>query len=249
MTKYSILIIAIVLILANFGVAQTRRNSKNDTKQTLSAAIVVDDRLSLLLTSPSLYAAPISRLRVGRRVYVKKSVEGDGVTFYQVTTSEEGDRGGYIQSEAVIGNFRRNDDQRLFSLIFASEGFERFERTAFFVENFPNSKLIPTMLLLLGDLVEEECAKLSADAAKKLDRREMAASGAPLHSFYLSYSGLDRYRKLGVRFLFNLDTLSYHYDGATWLEILDRFSKSSEADEAEKRMNSLAAKMRMKSAQ
>jgi hypothetical protein len=42
----------------------------------------------------------------------------------------------------------------------------------------------------------------------------MAASGAPLHSFYLNYVSLDRYRKLDNNFVFNPGTKLLHYDGA-----------------------------------
>ena len=45
----------------------------------------------------------------------------------------------------------------------------------------------------------------------------MAASGAPLHSYYLNFNMLDRYRKLGVTFRFNpetnsIDLVMEHYD-------------------------------------
>ena len=55
----------------------------------------------------------------------------------------------------------------------------------------------------------------------------MAATGAPLHSFYLNFVSLDRYRKFGIVFLFNTKTKTFHYDGASWQEIVRKFPKAN----------------------
>ena len=70
-----------------------------------------------------------------------------------------------------------------------------------------------------------------------------AATAAPLHSYYLNYVSLDRYRKLGIVFLFNSNAKAFHYDGASWAEIVKKFPKSAEATEAQKRLASLKQKM------
>jgi chromosome condensin MukBEF MukE localization factor len=98
-------------------------------------------------------------------------------------------------------------------------------------------------LLLFGDLLEEVAVKLSKDSNNRLTRREMAASGAPVHSYYLNFVSLDRYRKLGIIFLFNSSTRSFHYDGASWREIVEKYSGTNEAQEAQKRLDSLREKM------
>lgn len=243
------LIFTLVLVFAAFSLANAQKSAnKSNTKkkkQDGNAAIVVDERLSVLLSEPSLYAVPIQRMRRGRQLTVLRSKEADGVTFYQVKPFSR-ETTGWVQSEAIIGNFRRNDDQRLAKLVQASRGFAQIERAVFFLSYFPESKMRPSMLLLLGDLVEEKAFDLSKKAARKLDRREMAASGAPLHSFYLNFAGLDRYRKLGVRFLFNINTKSFHYDGGAWFELLSKFSETDEAKEAEKRLVTLKEKMERK---
>ena len=97
--------------------------------------------------------------------------------------------------------------------------------------------------MLYGDLLEEVAAKLSKDATNRLSRKEMAASAAPLHSYYLNFVSLDRYRKLGVLFLFNSATKQFHYDGASWKEIITKFGSSPEVVEAQKRLDSLKLKM------
>ena len=224
------------IIFFSLSVAAQRRGASRNSKSSstlakkvlTNKAIVVDERLAVLRVSPSLYAQPIQRMSGGREVSVSETKEADGVTFYRVITSPKSS--GWVQADAIAGTFRRGDDERLARLVQASEGFERIERASIFLEMFPASPLRPPILLLFGDLIEEEAVKLSSRATRSLDRREMAASGAPLHSFYLNYPFLDRYRKLGVVFLFNSNTKNYHYDGATWKELIKKFPNSSEVD-------------------
>ena len=76
-------------------------------------------------------------------------------------------------------------DERLARLVQASSGFEQIERARIFLENFTDSPFRPSILLLFGDLMEEIALKMSADAARRLSRREMAASGAPHREYAL----------------------------------------------------------------
>jgi hypothetical protein len=211
------------------------------TRENANTAVVVDERLAVLRAQPRLFSEAIKRMRTGRLVSISGSKVSDGVTFYRVSVPP--DNFGWVQSEAVFGKYRRGDDERLARLVQASEGFEQIERAAIFLEIYKNSLLRPAILLLFGDLSEDAALKMSGDATRKLDRREMAASGAPLHSFYLNYVSLDRYRKLGVNFVFNPSAKLLHYDGASWREITGKFSASSEAAEAQKRLDSLKVKM------
>ena len=240
-----ILTVSLILLLSSSVSAQKRGDISKQVKEKGNAAIVIDERLSVLLKEPSLYAVPIQRMRRGRQLVVLRSKAADGVIFYQVKPSRR-ETTGWVQADAIIGNFRRNDDQRLAKLVQASDGFAQIERAIFFLNYFPKSEMRPSILLLLGDLIEEEALKLSKRAARRLDRREMAASGAPLHSFYLNFSSLDRYRKLGIRFLFNIKTRSFHYDGGAWFELLSKFPKTVEAKEAQRRLAKLKEKMERK---
>lgn len=216
--------------------AETQKTNDNADK-----AIVIDERLAVLRSAPSLFARPIQRMRRGREVVITETKEADGVTFYRVTAVPK--VSGWVQKEAVAAKYRRNEDERLARLVQASEGFEQIERARIFLENFPNSVFRPGILLLFGDLLEEAALRLSTEAARRLSRREMAASGAPLHSFYLNYAGLDRYQRLGVIFLFNPATRLFHYNGASWREIIEKFPASNEAAEAQNRLDSLKKKM------
>lgn len=222
------------------------RNSNLTAKsvEKSNIAVVVDERLAVLRDAPSLFAMPVLRMRRGRIVSISGTKQADGVTFYRVSALPKDT--GWVQSEAVVGKFRRGDDERLAKLVQSSEGFDQIERAQIFLENFENSPIRPAILLLFGDLMEESALKLSSEAGKKLDRKEMAATGAPLHSFYLNYTSLDRYRKLNVNFLFNPTARLFHYDGASWREIVEKFSKSQESAEAQKRLDSLKEKMQLK---
>ena len=242
--KRSIFLIPFVfLAFVSLTQAQNKRRTlpiKQPEKP--NTAIVIDERLAVLREQPSLYADSIQRMRTGRVLAISGSKQTDGVTFYRVIVPPK--NYGWVQAEAVISKNKRGDDERLVKLVQASEGFEKIERASIFLDNFPNSLLRPAILLLLGDLAEVITLKLSRDATRQLDRNEMSVTGAPLHSFYLNYSSLDRYRKLGISFWFNASAKLYHYDGTVWREIIAKYPKSNEAAEAKKRLDSLNEKMK-----
>jgi len=203
--------------------------------------VVVDETLSVLRVKPSLFSASIQRMRRGRKVQILGVTESDGVKFYKVTAPPN--NFGWVQAEALFGKFRPTDEERLARLVQAADGFEQLEIALEFFSLYPASKFRPPILLLFGDLVEGAAAKLSKDAGSRLRRREMAASAAPMHSYYLNFNMLDRYRKLDVIFLFNSATRTFHYDGASWREITAKFPGTPEAAEAQKRLDSLKQKM------
>ena len=239
-TLSSILVCLVVAFVAN---AQTKRTAKAPIKprEIGSTAVVMDETLSVLRFKPSLFAAPVQRMRRGRVVKILGVTEADGVKFYRV--SAQPSAAGWVQADSVFGKFREGDDARLAMLVRSMGGFDQIEAAVEFFDLYPNSQFRPALLLLYGDLLEEAAAKLSKDANSRLDRREMAASAAPLHSYYLNYVGLDRYRRLGILFLFNPATRQYHYNGASWHELAKKFPTTNESGEAQKRLDSLKLKM------
>ena len=251
MMKHSFLAVIFVFLAFVFTAqAQNQRKRSSIVKKSTitksggeipKTAVVVDERLAVLRVEPSLYARSVQRMRRGRILAISGSKQADGVTFYRVIVPPN--NYGWVQSEAVVTKGKKGDDERLARLVQASEGFEQIERAVLYLQDFPNSSLSPAILLLLGDLAEENALKLSQEATRRLDRREMAATGAPLHSFYLNYVGIDRYRKLDIDFLFNSKTKLFHYDGASWKLIISKYSKSNEVEEAKKRLESLKKKM------
>ena len=224
-----------VFVCLDLTVAQKRSiASRSQTRD----AFVIDESLSLLRSKPSLFAPSVQRMRRGRRVRILGSTEADGVTFYRVTAL----RGysGWLQADAVFVRGRKEDEERFARVVQAADGFDQIELTVAFLQVYPTSRLKPGMLLLFGDLLERAAAKLSRDAGNRLSPRSMAASGAPIHSYYLNFGMLDRYRKLGVRFLFNPETRKFHYDGASWMEIKKHYPNTEFAVEAQKRLDLLA---------
>ena len=221
--------------------ASAARNAASVPTEAGQKAVVIDETLSVLRAKPSLYADPIQRMRRGRKIQIQSVVEADGVKFFKVSAPPAST--GWVQADAVFGKFRPNDERRLAALVQASTGFEQIEVAALFFELYPESPLRPAIQLLYGDLLEETAARLSRDVLSRLSRKEMAASGAPLHSYYLNFVSLDRYRKLGINFLFNASTRQYHYDGASWKELIAKSPLSAESAEARKRLDTLKTKL------
>ena len=203
-------------------------------------AVVVDERLSALRSTPQLSGKLLRRIGRGRLVAIRgaKTSQG-GIVFLLVNVTSR--THGWIQREAVMSPSHPRDDQRLLSLIKSSAGFERIARARIFLDQFPRSPLRSEALLLLGDAAEEATARLSRDAARRIDKAELQSSDAPLFSYFLNYIGLDRYNRQGVGFVFDSVTMQFHYDGSAWREILRRYPKLPEAVEARKRLGELAA--------
>jgi len=205
-------------------------------------AVVIDETLSVLRLEPSLFSEAIQRMHRGRTVQILGTAEADGVKFFRIAVPPA--NFGWVQSDAVFGPFRPGDEQRLARLMQAATGFDQIEIAVEFFKLYPRSKFRPPVLLLFGDLLEEVAAKITRDASNKLKRPEMAATGAPLHSYYLNFVSLDRYRRLGIAFLFNSSARAFHYDGTSWKEIVEKFPAAPEAIEARNRLDSLTVKMK-----
>ena len=90
--------------------------------------------------------------------------------------------------------------------------------------------------MVLGDAAEDAGAKLSREASRRVTE---TAATAPEFSFFLNYSGLDRYNRQGVAFVFDNQSKRFHYDGEAWREILRRHPRAPEAAEARKRLGQL----------
>jgi len=197
--------------------------------------IVVDERLSVLRASPDLSGKLLRRIGRGRAVSITgQNRSRDGVVFYSVKVSRR--TRGWLQKEAVIVPRRAGDDERLLRLINASADFDRVARARIFLDAFSHSPLRPLVLLLFGDAAEQAAVRLSHDASRRLNAAEMQANNAPAFSYSLNYGGLDRYNRQGVRFAFDRDQQKFHYEGASWREIIRRYPRSPEAVQARTRL-------------
>ena len=205
-------------------------------------AIVVDERLAALRATPQLNGRLVRRLSRGRLLAVRSmKTSADGINFYLVNVSSR--THGWIQREAVVSPLRPGDDQQLFTLIERSDGFDRIARTRIFLDHFARSRLRPAVLLLLGDTAEELAAKLSNEAGRRLkeDRGD-----APEFSYFLNYTGLDRYNRQGIFFIFDKSTKRFHYDGTAWRELIRRHPHTPAAAQAKIKLDSLYSQLRTK---
>lgn len=200
-------------------------------------AIVVDERLAALRSTPELNGNLVRRLGRGRLVAIRSAkTNRDGVTFLfvNVTTRTRG----WIQRESVASPSRPGDDLRLFRLIEQSDNFDRIARARIFLDHFRRSPLRPRVLLLLGDTAEALSAKLTTQAQRKLSTD--LGGEAPEFSYFLNYSGLDRYNRQGVHFTFNPATKRLHYDGHAYRLLLRHHPDSPEAHAARQRLDGLS---------
>src|SRR5688572_21668213 len=159
-------------------------------------AIVVDERLAALRSTPELNGHLVRRLGRGRLVAIRSAKTGpDGITFFfvNVTTRTRG----WIQRESVVSPSRPGDDRRLFNLIENSHAFDRIVRARIFLDHFHRSPLRPTVLLLLGDTAESLSAQLSTSISRKLTNSFLAA---PDFTYYLNHPSLDRYNRQNIHF-------------------------------------------------
>lgn len=226
-----LLLITILLSLVAIAQAQKPRVPPGG-----HLAVIADERLAALRSTPEPSARLLRRLSRGRFVSIRgASRSRDGLLFYQVAVTRR--TTGWLQSEAVFSSWRSGDDDRLVRLLESADEFERVARARIFLDLFPRSPLRPKVLLIYGDAAEEAAAKLSREAERRFERKELPSNGAPEFSYYLNYSSLDRYNRQGVTFTFDRTNKKFHYEGRAWREIVRRYPRSSEAAEAGKRLN------------
>ena len=196
-------------------------------------AIVVDDRLAAVRATPQLNGTLVRRLGRGRLVAIRGKRESkDGVVFFFVNVTSR--THGWIQREALVSPSQRGDDARVVRIIKSSASeFERISLARIFLDYFPRSSLRPGILLLMGDTAEQVAQKLTKNVKKRLSSGSEEASE---QSLYLNYSGLDRYNRQGVKFVFDSRAKGLHYDGWAWREIVRVHRQSPESQEAIKRL-------------
>ncbi|MDQ1525064.1 MAG: hypothetical protein QOE47_2988, partial [Pyrinomonadaceae bacterium] len=213
-----LLLVSCACLLLSFTDAHAQRKRRAPSVGG-QQAVVVDERLAALRDAPQLTATLVQRLGRGRAVSIigVRRVGDGGLNFYRVAVTRR--TRGWLQAEAIASPSRAGDDEKLLRLIRGSEEFDRIARARIFLDNFLRSPLRPVVLLLFGDEAEAAAAKLTRDAARRLDEREMAAGGAPVESYFLNFNELDRYNKQGIKFVFERAAKRFRYDGESWREI------------------------------
>ena len=203
-------------------------------------AVVVDERLSALRTTSELSGVLLRRMGRGTLLAIRGERRNrDGVVFYRVNVNRR--TNGWIQREALVSPSRAGDDARLLRLIKGSEDFDRIVRARIFLDYFRLSEFRPEVLMIYSQAAEDTAGRLSRDASRRLDEKEMTAGGAPLFSYYLNFNELDRYNRQGITFVFDAGAKKFRYDGEGWQELVHRYPRSPEAVEARKRLESRSA--------
>lgn len=198
-------------------------------------AIVVDERLSALRTTPEFSGRLLRRIGRGGLVAIRGEKRNrDGVVFYRVNVTSR--TNGWVQRDAIACVWCSGDDARLLRLIKGSEDFDRIARARIFLVNFKLSALRPEVLMIFAEAAEDAASHLSHDASRRLNEKEMNAGGAPVFSYFLNFNGLDRYNRQGITFIFDPREKRFRYDGKSWQEIVHRYPRSPEAVEARKRL-------------
>lgn len=235
----SLLVLAVFLFFPEDACARKKRRPPAGGR----VAVVIDERLAAVRDAPDLSAGLVQRLGRGRLVAVAGAREAaDGVRFYRVVVTRR--TAGWVQADALVSPGRAGDDARLLRLIRASREFDGVARARIFLDTFPRSRHRAAVLLLLGEAAAEAAPRLTREARRRLDEREIEAGGAPPQSYYLNYNGLDRFRRNGIIFTFDATAKQYRYNGAAWREILRRHPRAPEAEEARRRLGALAAAAR-----
>jgi hypothetical protein len=158
----------------------------------------------------------------------------EGIVFYKVNVTSR--TSGWIQRDALVSPSRAGDDAKLLRLIKGSDDFDRIVRARIFLDNFRLSEFRPEVLMIYAQAAEDSASRLSHDASRRLDEREMAAGGAPMFTYFLNFNGLDRYNRQGITFVFDAREKKFRYDGESWQEIVHRYPQSPQAAEARKRL-------------
>jgi len=161
--KFTGLLSAVLLVFIHTNVfAQTRRSPTGGR-----IAVVVDERLAALRSTPELNGRLVRRLSRGRLVAIRSmKTNRAGITFLLVNVTSR--TSGWIQRESVASSSRSGDDIRLVRLIENSQGYDRIARARIFLDHFRRSPLRPLVLLVLGDIAEQLAASLSQSATRKL---------------------------------------------------------------------------------
>lgn len=238
-TRFRVLGTSILGVLV-FIAATTTEQAQRRVPPGGHLAVVADARLAALRTAPNPNAPLLRRLGRGRLVSIRGSQRtGVGLLYYRVAVNSR--TLGWLQSEALIAAWHANDDERLIHLINGPDEFERVARAKIFLDTFPRSRRKPAVLLLYSQAAEDAAEQLTRSAQRQFNRNKIPPDGAPLFSYYLNYNGLDRYNRLGVRFVFDESTRTFHYDGAALREIVRRYPQSREAEDARKLLSKLDA--------
>ena len=217
----------IVFTGAVISVAQTRRAQVIEGRR----AVVCEERLSVLRTRPEITAPLVQRLRRGRIVGVTGATRSrDGLQYLRVTVTRR--TRGWILSEAVVRSGQRTDAERLMELIeTASDDFVKLKLARICADEFRATEIAARALLLLGETAERVAQQLT-----RLAQRRIKAEERNHRVYLLNDVGLDRCNRIGIGFRTDPEGEELIYDGAAYRELLRRYPRAPEANQAKERL-------------
>jgi hypothetical protein len=191
-------------------------------------AIVVDERLSALRAQPDAKAALDQRLRRGRAVGILGAATArSGARYLRVAISRN--QRGWVLADAVARLGGTADAVRLMALIETTEDeFTKARLARLLANEFRATAFGPKALRLLGSIAEQAAERLTREAQRRIGDLE-PGQNLSRREYFLNYSGLDRYNRLGITFDYDEASNRIVYDGAAYRELLRRYPNSEEA--------------------
>jgi hypothetical protein len=219
--------------------AQPRAGTRPNLYVPGRRAVVIDERLSALRTRPDLKAPLVQRLRRCRRVGILSAApppEG-GLRFQYVAVTRN--VRGWVLAEALVRPGRLADAERLMGLINeTTDDFVRARLARLCADEFRSTAAARRALLALGEAAERAAERLSRDARRRVGNQGPGAR-ADKRDYWLNDLGLDRYNRLGVTFDYDEAGDRLSYDGGAYRELLRRYPRSAEAEQARQRLERL----------
>ncbi len=203
-------------------------------------AVVFDERLSALRTQPDVKARLLYRLRPGRVVWIIKAARSrtDGARFFRVAVTRR--THGWILAEALLREGHLKDAERAIKLIEETkDNFARARLARLCADESRHTAIAPRALLLLGQSAEAAAAQLSREAKRHIGSPESNGE-VSRHQLWLNYAGLDRYNRVGITFDYAAANDQLIYDGGAYRELLRKYPRCAEAQEARERLQRLA---------
>ncbi len=225
------LLLSAALFILCMPASITAQRDASPRAVVVVVVVVADERLAVLRQMPAFDAPLLRRLSRGRRVVILGTRRSrEGVEFCRVAITRR--TRGWLQCASLLFPARAGEDARLLRLIESAEGFERIARSQVFLKYLWRSSLQPVVLAAAAEAADRVAIELTRDARSKLSESRLAGSSAPAFTYYLNYSGLDRYNRQGVIFIYDQRANCFYYNGAHWRKILRRYPLSPEAQKA-----------------
>ncbi len=190
-------------------------------------AFVFDERFSALRAQPDLKAALLQRLRQGRVVGIVGARKNkSGSRFFKVAISRN--RHGWILADAVARPGNQLDAERLISLIEQTgDDFAKMKMARLCIDEFRATKFAPRALLILAEAAERAAERVTRDAKRRSNDAD-TVDGLNRRNYFLSFTGLDRYNRIGVTFDYDEASDRIVYDGAAYRELIRKYPRSEE---------------------